>query len=69
MKEKTYPFTTKGLLKAKLDVKQDKINKVIDYGFWIIIAVLVINGTITTNGIINMAACTTTSKVVRWFMR
>jgi hypothetical protein len=69
MKIVTYKFNTKGLNKAILDVKQDKINKVIDVGFYMVIGFLIVNGTIGTNGIISMAACTGTSKVVKWFMR
>jgi hypothetical protein len=69
MKTKSYKFNTKGLNKAILDVKQYKINRVIDVGFYVVIGFLILNGTIGTNGIISMAACSGTSKVVKWFMR
>lgn len=69
MKTKTYKFNTIGLYKAILDSKQDKINKVIDVGFYGVMGFLFLNGTITTNVIISMAACTVTSKTVKWFMR
>jgi hypothetical protein len=66
---KCYKFTQKGLNKAIMDAKNEKISKYIDIGLYGIMGLLCLNGIINYNVIIKMVACSGTSKVVKWLIK
>lgn len=68
-KEKTYKFGLDGLNKAILDSKQEKVDKIVNIGFWGIIASLYILGNINSSKVMSMVACTGTSKIVKYIIR
>jgi hypothetical protein len=67
-KIKTYEFSTKGLNKCINDIKQDKINKVFDVAFYIILISLFSTGVIGEKFITTYFATTLTSKTVKFLM-
>jgi len=68
-KEKTYEFSIDGLNHAIADTKQEKINNIINIGFWGLMVGLYLFGNINSNKLISMLACTGTNKVVKFIIR
>jgi len=69
IKEKSYKFSIEGLNQAIADNKQEKIDNVINIGFWSVILTLGAINVITTDKIISIIACSGTSKFVKYIMR
>jgi len=65
---KTYEFSVKGWNKAHSDAKSEKIGKYINATVWVVIGALALNGTITSQGMIKILACSGTSFTVKTLM-
>lgn len=66
---KSYPFSKEGLQQIKIDKQKNKINNISNIIVYSVIAILLIKGTIGSKFLINMIACTGTSKIVKWLVR
>lgn len=67
-KEKTYKFSQEGLQKAFADSKQEKIDRYVSIGFWVVMLALYGYGTFTTQAMVRMVSCSATSKTVKFLM-
>lgn len=68
LKTKTYKFNTNGLLQAKIDYKQEKIDNVVNIGFWLFMISLGLMGVMGTDKFISLILCSLTSKTVKCIM-
>lgn len=65
---KTYEFSYKGLQQAFMDNKIERMDKAVKISFWLVILGLYGYGVISTQGIIKMCACSSTSKIVKYLI-